>query len=238
MEIEHKDAIVSRPSQIQQPWLITFVDLMFLLLGFFVMLFSMSTIETIRSNAVMNGLTSAFASILPPITDPTPFASLEGEVLARPQFQARIGELFSSQFQVAKVEVIQPGRLMRVAVPTAEMFVEGEARVQAPQYPLLDRVVASLSGRPPGLRFDMEMVLGVPVRDKRDLPTTQTLALTRAGAFAREMTTRGAPPDSVAIGLRAGNPGETVFWFYVRGEDETRLRFLEEEGAAAQETAR
>jgi hypothetical protein len=179
----------------------------------------------------MNSLTSAFSSILPPTTTPATFLSLEGEILAAPQFQAQIGELFSTAIQVAKVEVVQPGRLMRVVVPTESLFVAGQTEVKPGQYPLLDRVVATLSGRPPGLRFDMEFVLGVRPGAERALPVEQTLAMARAGAFAREMARRGAPPDSVAIGLAAADPSEAVMWFYVRGEDETRLRFLEDEGA-------
>jgi flagellar motor protein MotB len=220
-------------SEAVNPALPVYLGLFLLVLAFFIVLVSMSTIEKVRSNAVMNSLTSAFSSILPPTNTPAPFLSLEGDILAAPQFQAQIGELFSTAIQVAKVEVVQPGRLMRVAMPAESLFVEGQAQVKPEHYPLLDRVVATLSGRPPGLRFDMEFVLGVRAGAGRALPVEQTLEMARAGAFAREMARRGAPPDSVAIGLSAGDPGDAVMWFYVRGEEETRLRFLEDEGAPA-----
>lgn len=215
------------------PALPVYLGLFLLVLAFFIVLVSMSTIEKLKSNAVMNSLTSAFSSILPPATTPAPFLSLEGDILAAPQFQAQIGELFSTAIQVAKVEVVQPGRLMRVAMPAESLFVAGETQIKPEHFPLLDRVVATLSGRPPGLRFDMEFVLGVRTGPGRALPVDQRLELARAGAFAREMARRGAPPDSVSIGLSPADPGEAVMWFYVRGEDETRLRFLEDDGAPA-----
>jgi len=211
--------------------LAVYLGLFLLVLAFFIVLVSMSTIEKVKSNAVKNSLTSAFSSILPPTTNPATFLSLEGEILAAPQFQAQIGELFSTAIQVAKVEVVQPGRLMRVVVPVESLFGESKTQVKPEQYPLLDRVVATLSGRPPGLRFDMEFVLGTRAATGRALPLDQTLEMARAGAFAREMARRGAPPDSVAIGLTAGDASEAVMWFYVRGEEEARLRLLEDEGA-------
>ena len=36
---------------------------------------------------------------------------------------------------------------------------------------------------------------------------------------------RGAPPDSLSIGLQPGLPGEIIAWFYTRFPDEERLRF-------------
>ncbi len=43
------------------------------------------------------------------------------------------------------------------------------------------------------------------------------------------MMARGAPADSISIGLKPGDPAEVVIWFYVRTEGETRLTFKEED---------
>lgn len=210
-----------------------FLGLFLLILAFFILLVSISTIEKVKSTVVQDSLTSAFSTILPPVTSPTTLTALEGEVLAGPQFQDEVRGLFETSLQVAKVEVVQPGRLMVVDIPADVLFLPGEAAFQPTQQPLFDRVVASVSGAPPGLRFDMEFVIGAPYVKERDLPVTQTLEIARAGAFAREMATRGVPPQNIVVGVRRGDPKNVAIYFYVRSAEEAQLRFLDEEAPSA-----
>lgn len=206
-----------------------FLGLFLLVLAFFILLVSISTVEKVKSAAVQDSLTSAFSTILPPVTSPTTLTALEGEVLAGPQFQDEVRGLFETALQVAKVEVVQPGRLMVVDIPADVLFLPGEATFQPTQQPLFDRIVASVSGAPPGLRFDMEFVIGTPYLKERDLPLTQTLEIARAGAFAREMATRGVPPQSIVVGIRRGDPKDVAIHFFVRSAEEAQLRLFDEE---------
>lgn len=205
-----------------------FLGLFLLILAFFILLVSISTIEKVKSTVVQDSLTSAFSTILPPVTSPTTLTALEGEILAGPQFQDEVRGLFETSLQVAKVEVVQPGRLMVVDIPADVLFLPGEATFQPTQQPLFDRIVASVSGAPPGLRFDMEFVIGVPYVKERDLPSAQTLEIARAGAFAREMATRGVPPQSIVVGVRRGDPKNVAIYFYVRSAEEVQLRLFDE----------
>ena len=88
---------------------------------------------------------------------------------------------------------------------------------------MVDRIIASLNGRPPGLRFDMEFVIGAEVSGAGELPTGQTLQMARAGSLAREMLARGAPPDTISIGLQGGAPNKITMWFFTRATDEVDL---------------
>lgn len=202
-----------------------FLSLFLLVLAFFILLVTISQPEKVKSSAVMDSLTSTFKTVLPPNTDPTNFNAKDGDVLAGEQFQGEITDLFTTQIQVAKVEIVQPGRLMRVTLPVRAVFAEGKTDIMPSIVPMLDRIVASLSARPPGLRYDMEFVSGAKYTAGTDLPVRPTLEMSRAGAFARAMLSRGAPPDSIAVGLRPGDPARLTIWFFVRSEDETRLRF-------------
>lgn len=202
-----------------------FLALFLLVLAFFIILVTISTPEKIKSTEVMDSLTSTFRTVLPPTTDPTDFNAKDGDVLAGEQFQERITGIFATYVQVARVEIVQPGRLMRIELPTAAVFAEGTAELRPGTVPLLDRIVASLSARPPGLRFDMELVIGSEPTADGDLPVGQTLQTARAGAFARTLESRGVPPDSLAVGIMAGDPRRLTIWFFVRGAEETRLRF-------------
>ncbi len=202
-----------------------FLSLYLLVLAFFIVLVTISSLEDVKSKAVMDSLTSTFSSLLPPSTDLTIFASREGDVLAGEAFQDEVSDLFATNIQIAKVEIVQPGRLMRVSLPADSLFVENSTEIREAQIPLLDRVVASLSGTIPGLRNDMEFLIASSTGEDGSLPTGETLETARAGAFAEAMMARGVPPHSVAVGLRPGAPAEIVMRFFVRPEDEARVRF-------------
>lgn len=218
---QHPTIIGGEPPNMAQ----LFLSLFLLVLAFFILLVTISTPEKVKSNQVMDSLTSTFKAVLPPTTDPTNFNAKDGDVLAGEQFQGDISKLFATQMQVAKVEIVQPGRLMRLTLPTDAVFVDGKIDLKPSVVPLLDRIVASLSDRPPGLRFDMEFVIGAKYTSKTNLPVRQTLEMARAGAFARAMSSRGAPPDSIAVGLRPGDPARIVMWFFARSADDTQVQY-------------
>jgi len=203
-----------------------FLSLFLLILAFFILLVAISTFEKVKSEAVMDSLSSTFTKVLQTDRDPTERSANDGSILAGHQFQDQVTDLFATTLQVAKVTVVQPGRLMRVSVPTASMFAPGEEEVRSGIIPLLDRIVASLSGRPPGLHFEMEFVMGVDLTDKGELPITKTLGLSRVSGVAQAMAERGVPPDAISIGLQARDPSTVVISFYVRDEDEQQFRYL------------
>lgn len=206
--------------------IILFLSLFLLVLAFFIMLVSISTVEAVKSKAVMKSLNSTFTTILPPrVEKPTDFTAKEGDILAAQEFQEKITGLFATSFQVAKVETVKPGRLIRVEIPQNSVFFATEARIRPDALALLDRIVASLSSRPPGMRFDMEFVIGTGNAGDKILPVLQTLEMARAGAIAREVISRGAPLDSVSVGLAPGNADQITIRFYIRYGDEARLRF-------------
>ncbi len=202
-----------------------FLGLYLLILAFFIMLVSISTLEEVKSKAAMESLSATFTSILPPSLELTAVVSAEGVVLAGQQFQQQITNIFSTTVQITKVDVIQPGRLMRVQLKSEVIFETDRADVRESVHPLMDRIVASISGRPPGLRYDMEFVLTSPYVNDTDLPTDQTPEMSRAGNFAREMLSRGLPPGSLSVGLEPGDTSNITIWFYVRSSDDTRLKF-------------
>ena len=202
-----------------------FLGLYLLVLAFFIMLVSISTFEKVKSTAVMDSLSSTFATVLPPTGDPTDFNAKDGDIIAGEAFQEQISTIFTTAIQVEKVEVVQPGRLMRLQMKSNALFRPDRAEVREDQLPLLDRVVAVLSNRPPGLRQDIEVVIGTRALEGGTTPVGQTLELARVGELARTMVGRGAPPDSVAVGVKIGDPGEVEMWFWVRAVEETQQRF-------------
>lgn len=203
-----------------------FLGLYLLILAFFILLVSISTTESVRAKAVMEGLSSTFSTLMPPSTDPTHFASKEGDFLgAGQEFQEQIASVFATEIQITKVEVVTPGRVMRVVMPADALFQTGKAVLREAQFPLLDKVVAELSRRTPGMRYELEFVIGARFAVGNDLPVGQTLESERAGSMARAMAERGVPPGGVTVALKPGDPKEVVLWFLSRPLEEARVRF-------------
>lgn len=197
-----------------------FLGLYLLVLAFFILLVSISTRETVRTNAVMDSLTSAFSAVLPPNTDLTAFNAKQGDVLAGQRFQEEITGIFTTAVSVAQIRVVRPGRLMQIMVPSDALFHVGEARIREAQYALMERIVTTLSGAPAGLRYELEFVVGTRRGVGGILDVQGGLEMRRAAAFAREFAARGGSRRSIAIGLKPGDPARTVISFYVRAGNE------------------
>lgn len=208
--------------------IMVYLSIFLLILAFFIVLVAYSTIEETKSKAVMHSLTSTFTTFQESGAKPTDFTSKEGDVLGRQEFQEQVTGIFSTTLQVAKVEVVKPGRPMQATMPVKAMFVDGESRVRPNVLAFFDRISAFLGTPPPGLKFDMEFVIASPYRKDGKMAVEETLEMARAGAFARAMTSRGAPPDSISIGLAApgAHQGEDqiVLRFYLRNRDKVVLR--------------
>jgi len=71
-----------------------YLSLFLVVLAFFILLVTISSVEQVKSNAVMDSLTSTFASVMPPSTDLTPFAAKEGDVIAGQVFQEEVTGFF------------------------------------------------------------------------------------------------------------------------------------------------
>ena len=203
-----------------------FLGLYLVVLAFFILLVTISTLEETKSQKVMDSLSSAFTSIVPPSADLRTFKAKDGDVLAGQEFQQQVTGIFATELGIDQIETVQPGRQMRMILASDSLFFQDEARIRPAMYPLLDRTVAALSNRPAGLRFDMEFVIGTATEaDGKTMPTDETLEVQRAGAFARAMNERGIPPDSISVGMRPGHLGEILIWFYTRDIEVDKLRF-------------
>lgn len=197
-----------------------FLGLFLLVLAFFIMLVSISTIEDTKSKQVMDSLSSAFAELMQPTTEPTQFVSKHGDVLQPDEFQAEMTDVFTTAVSVSKVDVVTPGRDMRVDLLARELFEPDSLDLRVARLPMIDRVVASLNRNPPGIRFQTVIMAAVDDPSAVTETAAARLALERVGSIARLLIERGAPPETVSGGLYTGEAGGMRFDFHIRREDE------------------
>lgn len=208
-------------------WIITFADLICLLLSFFVMLVSMSTANDARTKAAVYSVSAAFSpvTVSGPAGTGDPYVGSDGEVLAAREFQTGIGNVFAAAIPAATVKVLQPGRLMQVEFHAEAMFLPEKADLRPGQLPLLDRLVAAMQVAPAGRRLEIEMVVGTLPGGGGSLPIGEKLETARAGTFARGIIARGLAPRQVQVGIEPGHPAQIRLLFHLMGEDEGRPTF-------------
>jgi|APTNR8051073442_1049403.scaffolds.fasta_scaffold00606_20 hypothetical protein len=191
------------PQARPNPSLSIFLGLYLLVLAFFILLVSLSTIEEMKARAVMDSLSATFGKARPSGTSIGP-----GNGDPALLFERDLTATFASLVHVAEVEIVKPGRIMRARLPLAAVFADGAAELRPALDPLLDRVVAAVSSPPGGLVVSLELALA-PAADAAELPAA------RADGFVREMLARGAPPDRLAIALAPRAEGDVWLTFAI-----------------------
>lgn len=213
--------LVTHP-QAASNWYITLADIILLLMTFFVMLISMSTISDVRTKAAIDSISSSFGDN-GPRGHHDPFVASDGDILGAQEFQTRVGTVFQAAIPAAKVTEVRPGKLLAVDLDADALFLPDKADLRPAQRAFLDRLVAAVTVPPPGRRVEVEFSATSPINADGMLPIGETLAVARAGTFAREITGRGLPAAAVVVGIERGAPGRLRVLF----------RLVQAEGVAA-----
>lgn len=210
--------LVTHP-QAASNWYITLADIILLLMTFFVMLISMSTISDVRTKAALDSLTSSFGDHGPRGRN-APLVASDGDILGAQEFQSRIGTVFQAAIPAAKVTEVRPGKLLAVDLDAVSLFLIDRPELRPAQRAFLDRLVAAVTVPPPGRRIEVEFSASTAINADDMLPIGETLAIARAGTFAREITGRGLPAEAVTVGIERGTPGKARILFrLVQAED-------------------
>lgn len=218
------------PKRQKDPTLALFLGLYLILLAFFVLLNTLATLKEDRVKAVIGSLLSTFSTEILDTADPTEFTASVGENLATEEFHREIRDFFEVAVPLARVEFFSSGQVMRIKLPADQLFSPGTTVVRQDREELMFRIERSLSRRVIGLRYEVEFTTFTGPFLAEDLTGGQVLEIARAGAFARELETRGVPSNSIVIGAQPGNPNEVQLTFFLRIESEAQVDFLDPEG--------
>lgn len=201
-----------------RPWLITFADLICVLLSFFVLLANVSKVEQEKVRNALHSLgeslafgTAGEASRLGP---PPQAEALLGPDAAR----ARLASQIQTAFPGVSMENIPARNELRFALPVAGVLNGSE--IETPARAVLAAVAAALRRSAPGFRFEAEAAAG----EGKDASAT-ALAVARASVLARALIENGAPKTAVAAAVDHGNPQELRFTIRAMAEDAPRIDF-------------
>lgn len=201
------------------------LSLYLIILAFFIMLNTISQREGSRTEGVLDSISSSFKEF-----PHTTIVSLEaadqgaGEDDA-PGFEKSIEELFESAFPLAEIKVLKVLDQIEVTLPLDSMFESGGTGIRGKHEPVLDRLAELLSYQLPGKIHEVEALLSLPPRleiDRADVNEPNDvvpLAVSRAGAMARELSARGVRASVIAIGIERRDPDTMRFLFVTRTAD-------------------
>ena len=205
---------------LRNPHLMLVLSLYLLLLAFFVVLNSISNTEISRSQAVSGSLNETFAAQGKPAEKSATLVSSQGNVLAGAAFLSRVGNLIKTELAFATVEDVLPGRVMAVTMSADSLFIPGQEAINPLHRPIVDRVAKALINPSPGVRYDVDILVGKSATDD--------LVLGRSAFLANVFAAAGTPARSIAAGIEQDSPGQLRLLFYVRPRNEARLVFRDD----------
>ena len=199
---------------INDPAVALFLGLYLILLAFFILLSTVSSLSKVKSEAAVGSINSAFRS-------DSRIEALTGDsiLIARGAGQldrnllGAVRASFSSAFPNEEVSETAIGSAVRFVISVDRIFQPDSPAVQEQASDLFEKLAASLESSALGFRNEVEVVLRTGADLSSDKTPERRLLIERAGTLAREMLATGVPARSVQTGLRAGPSGTIAFFF-------------------------
>ena len=196
---EEKDIEITSEEKEEQPWLLTYGDMMTLLLTFFVLLFSMSTIDPVKLEMFSNSM---------------------GKALGKKKTKTySLSEIYKQVVQVVEqenlkdvIEVETSPRGVAIKIPSEITFESGSAALDPRIYPILDKLEPLIrkSVFPIAVEGHTD---NVPITSNT-YPSNWELSSARACEVVKYYIRRGVDPKRLqAIGYaytRPRAPGKTI----------------------------
>ncbi|WP_457569226.1 OmpA/MotB family protein [Desulfurobacterium sp.] len=182
-------------------WLTSFGDLMSLLLTFFILLYSMSTISLEKFNQVIKGLTSAFGGEVIFQEGGIPggrkagvnFPKMYPKMRTREEVEKQIAEIHKLlQKNGMKASVAKYGTEIKIRINTSKLFPPGSAEPYKSAIPIIKEMCEKLKAVELPLRIE-GYTDNVPIRTKL-YPSNWELSAARAAAVLRLFIKCGYDP--------------------------------------------
>ncbi len=140
---------------------IMFLSLFLLLLAFFILLNSISSLRETKSRAVLTSVASTFQAETTSDTSPEILISTLGPVPEPEQVLDEVERLWLTAVPITKVERLTSGNAMMVEVPTTQLFVGAEPGVRGDRDDLIASTASALSARIPGQITELRAIIFV-----------------------------------------------------------------------------
>lgn len=199
-----------------------FVSLYSLVLAFFILMFSYSTIAQKKVRETVDSVKSTFSTPgvgeMPDAMEQPPL----GSELPLQAYYADIKKVALEEMQIDETQVIERGNTLIFRLPVYLFFKEGTAEVDDKRL-FMEHMANDLVNNPVGKQLDVEFMLGrgrLPAPAEEAKKTAVHLSVMRAGAFARALVAMGVDENTIYSGLSEGDPDFFTLTFSPREEVE------------------
>jgi len=175
-------------------WMATFGDLMSLLLTFFILIVSFSSMQESKFQEAVGSLQGALGVLkaLPSIPIHEEIMRREGRQDQAREISERVEQLAEAFAAIPEAEVVEVSRTERglsIRIESQALFDLGRAEVREEARPVLDKVAEALAGLPHPIRIEGHTD-DIPLTSGR-FPSNWELSAARAAAVLRQIEGRG-----------------------------------------------
>lgn len=182
------------------------LSLYLLLLAFFIVLYSISNREKVRSIAAIDSLTATFQIEGAKVLDVHQRAAVTVPFDSLATVKRELRRVFEQEVPIANVHIFRRGDVMYVTVPAVAIFVPGTAELRLEPPTFLDGLAGALKRRNGDATLEVRFVVGTG----RSFPRADAppgLPLRRSARLAGALDGRDLPGISVAAGVAVGYGG-------------------------------
>lgn len=186
----------------EEPWLVTYSDMMTLLMTFFVLMFSMSTIDPVKLESFGDSINKALGGTQKKKT----------EQYSMKQIYQQVSAVIEQEKLKGVIEVETSPRGVSIKIPSSISFASGSANLDPRIYPILDKFIPMMlqSKFPIAVEGHTD---NVPIKSPI-YPSNWELSSARAAEVVRYYIDRGVPSTRFrAIGYADTRPraaGRTI----------------------------
>lgn len=203
-----------------------FASIYLLLLGFFVVLNSISNQKVAKAGAVMDSVNSAFDKKFAPRASVVDFLKEPEAIAPNDEFVEEAVGLLTSAFSLEGGYATEGGDTLRVALPLEALFERGSMMPRQNLSPFVRDMQAMILRERAGERREIEFIFGTGQKTLSSRASQQQLvAMRRAGNLVNFLTTKGFPKASISIGIAAGPADTVIVNFRERQEVEAAVTF-------------
>ena len=193
-------------------WIVTFSDLMSLLLTFFILLFSFSTVEQNKFKQLLESIKDALGVQQVPEAgtreglEAIHLDSLKTEIAVdelgalvqkeMQEIESKVEEYVMKNKLQGLVNVKTGDRGAVITISDVVIFPEGEAEFNPEAYPILEKMVELLKQFPYKVRVEGHTD-NIPIHNSK-YPSNWELSTARAARIVRYFISRGIPPERLA----------------------------------------
>ena len=224
-EAAREAAESSRAARRSNPNVMVFLSIFLLMLGFFILLNALSSVEQLRVEMAVGSVAATFSSGRETPSELIAAGTRSGVFTQGATFREALEGMFEPSIPLETAALTRPGSVLEARVPARYLYRWSRAELHSRTAPMLETMADNLTRDEPDRRFEVELLLGAGPALARGRAPERAFLLERPAAFANALRARGVPGTSIRIALGEAPIGEARLTFFDRATDEAAVTF-------------